>query len=115
MSESWKVFTAGDFQEWYKAVDVANARVAPLLAEIARLRAGYLADENGNEYVAVTMLKEKIKEQEAQLAALHAEITAAPVLYACEWAKAEGQWSTRQHKNDTHTCRAVHIAKLETP
>jgi hypothetical protein len=45
------------------------AEVERLRAENARLRSGYLADENGNEYVAVCVLKEKIRELEGELAA----------------------------------------------
>jgi regulator of replication initiation timing len=38
-----------------------------LRAENEQLRSGYLADENGNEYVAVCVLKEKIRELQAAL------------------------------------------------
>ena len=36
-----------------------------LIAEVERLRSGYLTDEHGNEYVQVCILKEKIREQES--------------------------------------------------
>lgn len=36
-------------------------------AEIESLRSGYLTDEHGNEYVQVCILKEKIREQEAEI------------------------------------------------
>ena len=39
-------------------------------AEIERLRSGYLTDEQGNEYVQVCILKEKIREQEAEIGRL---------------------------------------------
>ncbi len=38
--------------------------------EVERLRSGYLADENGNEYVQVCVLKEKIREQAAEIGTL---------------------------------------------
>lgn len=40
--------------------------------EIASLRSGYLTDEHGNEYVQVCILKEKIREQEAEIERLKA-------------------------------------------
>ena len=43
---------------------------AKLRAEIKRLRDGYLLDENGNEYVQVCILKDKIKELAVLLAPL---------------------------------------------
>lgn len=45
-----------------------DLRTQELQAEIKRLREGYLADENGNEYVAVCILKEKISELKEKLA-----------------------------------------------
>lgn len=39
-----------------------DCREAMYAKEIERLRSGYLADENGNEYVQVCILKEKIIE-----------------------------------------------------
>lgn len=44
-----------------------KAENSTLKAEIERLRQGYLADENGNEYVAVCILKEKIRDLESKL------------------------------------------------
>lgn len=49
------------------AVTSLRQENATLKAEVERLRSGYLADENGNEYVAVCILKEKIKELQTKL------------------------------------------------
>lgn len=45
-----------------KEFSQTKSEVASLRAEIKRLRDGYLLDENGNEYVQVCILKDKIKE-----------------------------------------------------
>ena len=44
-----------------------DAEIARLNAEVESLRSGYLTDEHGNEYVQVCILKEKIREQEAEI------------------------------------------------
>jgi hypothetical protein len=58
-------------QDEKNAAFIAASRTAvpELIAEVERLQSGYLADENGNEYVQVCILKEKIREQAARLAA----------------------------------------------
>jgi hypothetical protein len=48
---------------------VPGPQLKAMQEEIARLRSGYLADENGNEYVAVCVLKEKIRELEGERSA----------------------------------------------
>ena len=55
-------------------IDISRTAVPQLIAEVESLRSGYLTDEHGNEYVQVCILKERIREQEAEIARLDTEI-----------------------------------------
>ena len=48
-------------------IALSREAVPQLIAEVERLQSGYLTDEHGNEYVQVCILKEKIREQEAEI------------------------------------------------
>jgi hypothetical protein len=48
-------------------IALSRTAVPELIAEVESLRSGYLTDEHGNEYVQVCILKEKIREQEAEI------------------------------------------------
>ena len=51
----------------FKFIALSREAVPKLIAEVERLQSGYLTDEHGNEYVQVCILKEKIREQEAEI------------------------------------------------
>ena len=55
-------------------IALSREAVPQLIAEVESLRSGYLTDEHGNEYVQVCILKERIREQEAEIARLDTEI-----------------------------------------
>jgi cell division protein FtsB len=89
-------------------IAASHNHLPDVLAEVERLRSGYLADENGNEYVQVCILKEKIREQQAEIERLRAENAK---LQAAADLNAKEKWWAMQERDKLATDALATLSK----